>query len=255
VRRSREELVHLAPGHHAHDLRARHLAGVTAADGAAVAQHREAAGDLLHLFEHVRDVEHTQPARLEPPDGREQPPHIVFRQAARRLVEDEDARVGLGEGASDLDQLLHGHRKRSGAGVDRDLPPIQLGQRRAGGPVHAGPPDEASARRLHAEQDVLGHGQVGRERELLVHHRHAAAARVHRVAGLIRRALEAHRPGVGHQRARQDLHQRALARAVFADDGVHLAGRHRQPHAVEGRGGSEALADAGENQARVGHLT
>ena len=47
--------------------------------------------------------------------------------------------------------------------------------------------------------------------------------------------------------AGQDLHQRALARAVFADECKHLARMKRQVHAVE-------RVHAGEELLNTGHL-
>ncbi len=39
--------------------------------------------------------------------------------------------------------------------------------------------------------------------------------------------------GVGRMRTAEDLHQRALARAVLADQGQHLARAHIQVHAAQ----------------------
>ena len=44
--------------------------------------------------------------------------------------------------------------------------------------AHLGAPKQAEARRLDAEQDVLGHREVRAERQLLVDHRDARAPRV-----------------------------------------------------------------------------
>ena len=51
-------------------------------------------------------------------------------------------------------------------------------------------------------------------------------------------------PASGREGAAQDLHQRALAGAVLAEQGVDLARAELEVDAVEGDGGAEALADA-----------
>ena len=82
-------------------------------------------------------------ARLQRGDDREQPPHVVFGQAAGGLVEDEDARVGLRERAGDLDQLLQRDRQVAGAGVERDL-----------GALAAAASAAAAARRISASRST-----------------------------------------------------------------------------------------------------
>ena len=54
-------------------------------------------------------------------------------------------------------------------------------------------------------------------------------------------AADLDRAGVGCVNAAEDLHQRALPRAVLADDRVHLAGEHLERGIPERLGGSERL--------------
>ena len=100
------------------------------------------------------------------------------------------------------------------------------------------------------EADVLHHGQMRRERELLVNHRHAGVARVDGLARLVRTAVEPHDPGVGPERARQDPHQRALAGAVLPDQRTHLARRHVEVDPGDGHRRAERLAHAFHLEAR-----
>src|SRR6185436_12448462 len=103
--RAREEVLHAAADHEGHDLLARRARGGAAARVPSIAQHDEAIGHLLHLFDEVRDVDDGVTVRLEPAHEIEQAPHVRAAQAARGLVEDEDARAD-GERTRDLDELL-----------------------------------------------------------------------------------------------------------------------------------------------------
>ena len=66
-------------------------------------------------------------------------------------------------------------------------------------------------------------------------------------------ARELQLAGVGGNRAAQDLHQRALAGAILADQGQHLAAAGCQRNAAQSLRGAEALADLRHPQQRVLH--
>ena len=77
------------------------------ADQRPVAQHGDAIGDLEHFVETMRDIDHADAARLQRPQGVEQPVHLVGGQRGRRLVEHQH--VGLhAERARDRDERLLG---------------------------------------------------------------------------------------------------------------------------------------------------
>ena len=78
--------------------------------------------------------------------------------------------------------------------------------------------------RLAAQQDVLGHREVRRQRQLLVDQPDAQPVGLGRVADLDRPAVHLDRAGVGPHDAAQHLDQRRLPRAVLAQQGVDLAG-------------------------------
>src|SRR5258706_8900328 len=88
------------------------------------------------------------------------------------------------------------------------------------------------------------------ERKLLMDVRNAGAARGERAGGAIERAGEMHAAGFGRERAGENVHEGALARAVLADDGVDFAAPHFQINAGERDGGAEALVEAGELEER-----
>ncbi len=68
----------------------------------------------------------------------------------------------------------------------------------------------------------------------------------------VRRSVEPHRAGVGAKRAGEDRHQRALARAVLADDRADLAGIDEQIDAVDSERRAERLPDPAHLEARSG---
>ena len=104
----------------------------------------------------------------------------------------------------------------------------------------------AAAPRFATEQDVLRDGQVIAERQFLVDQRDAGLACLERAGRCIRRAADRHLPGVGTESASDDVHQRALAGAVLADQRVHAPGRDGQRDPVEGARRAEVLLDVGQ---------
>src|SRR5581483_12307157 len=72
------------------------------------------------------------------------------------------------------------------------------------------------------EEEVLRHGQVGDERELLEDGADARRAGGARPVELELPAVEEDRPGVGADDAGEDADQGRLARSVLAEQGVHL---------------------------------
>ena len=75
-------------------------------------------------------------------------------------------------------------------------------------------------------------------------------------SGLVRtkrHAVEFDRAGVGAARAAQDIHQRALAGAVFADQRVRFAGRHRKESRRAAPRFAERFAYASHRESRRTH--
>ena len=98
---------------------------------------------------------------------------------------------------------------------------------------------------------VAAHGEVGIERDLL---RKVAdvAPRLERV-GTDVEAGHGHSSGRRREVARQDAHQRALARAVRAEQRGDLVGRDVERHIVHGAGGAVVLGHVldGDQTTRV----
>ena len=70
---------------------------------AAVAQYHHPVGDLEHLVEPVRDVDHADAVLAQAPERTKQAHYLVGRQARSRLIENEDLRFGC-ERTRDRDQ-------------------------------------------------------------------------------------------------------------------------------------------------------
>ena len=229
ARAARVELLHAAADHQVDDRRGPWPAPSRRRRRPrrlAVAQHGEAIGDALRLLDEVRDVDDGVPC------------------ARRRAMSANSA------SASAWARLLVGSSRtstRQPTATARAISTIccaaigsvpattvaagccgwcssasaRAARSRMRGAIEQAP--RHRARRLDAEQDVLGDGQVRRQRQLLVDHRHARAARVQRLGRRVRPRRRASSPRVGLQRAREDLHERALAGAVLAEQRVHLA--------------------------------
>ena len=128
------------------------------------------------------------------------------------------------------------------ARVDVDAEPLQMLARLAR-PWRASDGAEP-ADRLHAEEDILGDRQVRRDAQLLMHHADAGRQRVAGGAEATGAPSQAHDPAIVGVHAGDDLHQRALAGAVLADETMDLAGGQREVDAVQRQHAAEGLADA-----------
>ena len=110
------------------------------------------------------------------------------------------------------------------------------------------------ARKLAAEEDVLGDVQVGNERELLEDDGNAEPAGIGGRRDAHRLSFEQELAAVGMVGAVQRLDQRRLAGAVLAEQHVHFAGVDRQRHVVQRADAGERLRDAAHfEQRRRGH--
>jgi hypothetical protein len=179
-----EVVADLAPDHLGDHPLARHLGHGPGRDVAAVADHRDAVGDLEDLLEPVRDVDDRdalgQRGRCDPA----QAPGLVGGQGGRGLVHDEHAHI-LGQGARDLDGLLFGQRQAARHLVHVEVHADAGDQVARPGALAGGPAQEALVAR--ADEDVLGHVEIGEDHRLLVDRGHAHLARGLR-AGIARGA-------------------------------------------------------------------
>ena len=164
------------------------------------------------------------PSALQAADDLEQLAGLLRRQHRRRLVEDED--VGAAEERlQDLDPLLLPDRDRADERGRVDDEPELLRQL-AHPRLRPALVEEDLVARLHAEDDVLGHGHHRDEHEVLVHHPDPGLDRVPRRAEADRLPVQEDLARVVLVEPVEDVHQRRLAGAVLAEERVHLAPAH-----------------------------
>ena len=216
-------------------------------DAAAVAEDGISVGDVPDLLEEMADVDHRDPACRQAPDQCEEALHLLALKAAGRLVHQEDARVPR-QGAADLHHLPRGEGQLRHAAVGIQLRAAEVAQESERAPPGRAPIDPAPACRLDPEQDVLRHGQVRAEGELLVDEGDAAPPRLERGGRSVRPAVEMHRAAIGTHGAGYDVHEGALAGAVFPDQGVHLARAEREVDPVERQRRREPFGDVADPQ-------
>ena len=193
----------------------------------------------------MRDIEDQHVLLAQAPDEREELRQVFLREHSRGLVHDQDPRLHR-HGFGDLHDLA---LRRAQA---RDAPPhvdsleadaLQnlLYPAVRGLPVD--PPAEAACRHA-AEQDVFRDAEVGHQVGVLGHHADAELLAAQRACDRLRLAAEADFARVALHCAGQDARERALARAVLADDGVHFAALGGKVDRAQRLRAAEALADA-----------
>ena len=231
---------HVAPDHQAREALLGGALGGHRVDLLAAPQHGHAVGDLQHLAELVADEDDRHAVVAQRAQHLEQLAGLLRGQHRGRLVEHEDAGVAV-ERLEDLHALLgaDGHVLDHRVGVDGEA--VALGQlaHPAGALAHV--EQAAAPARLAAEHDVLGHGHDRHEHEVLVHHADAELDRLRRRVDLDRLAVHADLALVGVVEPVQDRHQRRLAGAVLAQQGVHLAGPQVEVDPVVRDDGTEPL--------------
>ena len=234
----------LAPDHRGDEPGRRQLARRVLAHQLAVAQHRDAVGQRIHLVDEMGHEQDRHALVAQPAQHREQPLHLLVVEARGGLVEHEHVRLHA-ERARDGHHLLHRHRigRQQPGHVDLQ---VQAGEQLARLRVHRRPVDAPVLARIAPGEDVLGHREVRAEVHLLVHGTDAQALRLERRARLDGLAAQADGAGVGGVHAGEHLDERGLAGAVLPHQRMHFAGEQAQAGAVQGTHAEELLADARE---------
>jgi len=152
------------------------------------------------------------------------------------------------ERLEDLDALLPTDRERADLRLGVDLeaePPAELDDPA----VRLRAIEEVARRhRLVAEHDVLGHGQDGDQHEVLVDHVDPAVDGVGWTGEVHHLPVEQDLALVRACEPVEDVHQRRLARAVLAEEGVDLARAHIEVDVVVGDDAGIPLGDAAHLQ-------
>ena len=173
------------------------------------------------------------PPRFEPLDDREELFDFALGKRGTRFVHHDDARVAR-QRFRDFDELLLADRQPRHRNIERNLE-TQLAEHACRQFARRAFVEQTAAHRLGTERDVLRGRQLRHEVELLIDHPDAEPFGAARRVDMHLAAVDGDRARVGRLRARQDLHQRRLARAVFSDEHVHFAGAQRQRHAGRAR--------------------
>jgi hypothetical protein len=212
----------------------------------AVAQHRHAvrhAVDLLHAVAHEH---HRHAAGAQLGHNLEQPVDLARGQRGGGLVHDQDASLHR-QRARHFHQLLlraaqpaerRARRARQAHGLEQAL---GLG-------MHAAMVERAErALELPPHEQVLGHREIGEQSRVLVHHGDAHALGIERRAQRDRLAADVHLAARGLVHAGEQLHAGALARAVLAQQGQHLAGHQVEGCIAQRDRAAELLGDAAQS--------
>ncbi|MCY1303392.1 hypothetical protein D9M70_530970 [compost metagenome] len=133
----------------------------------AVAQHRDAVGNLEDLLHSVADIDDGHAFGLKPLDQPEELRRFLSGEIGGRLIEDQELRATHG-GARRGDELLlaNGETAEHRAGRQIEAEIVEHALCRIG---HGALAHQAVAIDLVAEEHVGRHGQVGAEHDLLVH--------------------------------------------------------------------------------------
>jgi hypothetical protein len=232
----RKDGAELAPDHQFDDLRVGFRSRWIGRDIGAIAEDRAVVGKLRDLVHAVGDVEERQSLLAQALQHDEHFGDICRRQRRSRLVENENARIA-GERLGDLDHLPARQRQILDQRHRMNVGGAGPGERLLGDPPLRAPIDHSEAARRIADADVVGDRKIGNERQLL---KDADDARAVGRAGRVEsdlRAIQDDAAGVRLDDPGQNLDQRRLARAVFAENGVDAAGADGQirifkrPHA------------------------
>ena len=213
--------------HHADQRVGGDLVDLPRADDRAVAQHGHAPADGEHLAQAVRDVDEGDAFRREPPDHVEELRQLRLAERGGRFVEDDDAGVAR-QRPGDLHHLplrdVELHQPR--AGIDAEAEPLHHRQAVSPQPAPVHHPESPDGQA--AEEDVFRDGQVRRLHQFLIDDRDPQPDHAERGRMGDRLARDADLARIRLLRARQDLDERGLSRAVLADQRVDLACPHRR---------------------------
>jgi hypothetical protein len=194
----------------------------------------------------VADEQHTAPVGDKAADHLEELVGLAAGDGGGRLVQQQHLGIEV-ERLGDLDELdlRRGERGDRPVGVEVEVEQVEAAP---GLGAEAAPVDDPSARRHRLQHDVLPDGERGDDVALLVDDADAD------LAGRVRRGdgdlvpVEQEASAVGLLDAGEDLDERALARAVLAQQRVHRAGAHPQRGLVQRPHSGERLDEVLRHQ-------
>ena len=201
-----------------------------------------ASAKLEHLVELVGDEDHRRALVRELAQRGEQLVDLVRHEHGGRLVEDEDPGAAV-EHLEDLDALLLADAEIGDQLVGVDVEAVL--RRPARGSAGARPAMSRSIGVPGSSPSTMFSHTVRLSASMKCWNTMPMPAAIasRRRAEVLLHAVDDDRALVGPVRAVERLHQRRLAGAVLADDGVDRAGAHGQVDAVVGDDSGEALDD------------
>ena len=232
-----------AAGHQAKQVLLGDLLLLQYAYVAAVAHDGGAVADADQFGDAVGDDDDRGPHVAQRAHPVEEPFGGIQIESRRRFVQDQHPWLHE-KGATDGDPLFDGERQPPGVHLRIDLQPRQLLHQHPGrvGLLPGRPRLREETVRAH--EQVVGHGTVVGDQDLLENGGDPGAARLDR--GARRMAEDGDPSGIGQDDGRHHLGERGFATAVTADDGVDLAASGAEGAAVERPGHPVDLVDVGD---------
>ena len=231
------------PAHHLVDqLQARQIGGHVLAFQFAVAQNRDAVRDRIRLIQEMGHEENGNALGLELSQGFKQATDFVFIETGRRLVENQDLRLGA-QGTGDGDHLLNGHRitRQRERHIGRN---IQRFKRGTCALMHLWPVNDRSAHGKSTDVDVFRHREIRAEIDFLINRTDAEVLCFKHGRGLNLLAAEANFTAIGCFNARQDLDQGRLPCPILPHQGMHFTGKESDSDILERNDTRKPLVDA-----------
>ena len=200
----------------------RHVRADQLRHGPAVAKYGHMSAEFEDFIEPMRHIEHRHSRLPKVADDAEQPLGLRGGQRSGRLIHHNEPGLEH-QRAGDVDEPIFRCRQPLGVGVKRRA---HTDPRRDRGDILGDRPpvDNAEASLFrHAEHDVLKHRHAGDERQLLMDEAHAELVCDMRTVGDDALAIDENVAVVRLREARENPDERRLARAVGANEAVHLS--------------------------------
>ena len=232
---------HFRPDHERCQLMPVGIGGPHLANQLAVAQDKHAGRNRHHFVQLVTDEDHRHAARYRLAQRGKQVIRLLRSQDGCRFVKDEDPRLAV-KRLEDLDPLPFADAQAAHPRVGMNGQP-EVARQLFDPTARGGAPPAQPPQGFGPQDDVFHHRQVVSQGEMLVHHADAGRQCRARIAGGKWRAEQFDRALVGRIVAEKDVHERGLARAVFAQQRDHLAFVKVKGDRVVGNQRSEPLGD------------
>ena len=194
------------------------------------------------------DQENRFPLVAQVTENPEQVIRLRWRQDTRRFIENENIGVSV-ERFQDFHALLQSDREILDDGLWVDLKFILVREI----PKQRPRPDERRCEQravLGAEHDILEHGKVLDQHEMLMDHSDSRTNGRFAVGDRCMPSVYEDLPGVGRIMPVENLHERGFPGAVFSNDSVDLAFRNRKVDVTIRPDRAEALGNSSQFNGR-----